>query len=36
MNNKFKFEALSVIAIILIGCSNDDENIETEKSIIGN
>ena len=36
MDKKLKFGILSLLTILLFGCSNDDENIEAEKSIIGN
>lgn len=36
MDKKLKFGILGLLTIVLFGCSNDDENIKTEKSIIGN
>ena len=36
MAKKLLFGILSLLSIILVGCSNNDENIDTDKSIVGN
>ena len=35
MDQKLKSSILSLVAIMLIGCSSDDEKIVTEQSIVG-